>query len=462
MFKLLTNPLITSWANSILGLLGFLLVVPIASNHLSDPQFTLWLFANSIIAVGILFESAVSVVFTRTLTAYIERRSISRNDCFQAANDKVAVFISTSLILYLVVGLIGGLTAYLAGVYSIDGLISIGLDPAEAHQTLLALGAIACSSILLSFGRSVLIANQQMRVQRSSMLITTIGKLLVSVTIFSVIPRVDYAMAAITLVNVLEILFLTVLSWKVQRLALRSRPNLRVMDEFAVPFVKTFLIRIGGYLAMYSSSVIIVRYAPTNADAYLLSFRLVQAAASVSMIPVSISLPALTRLRVRIEADQQPVSAFVDAALRIIAFGLSCMLFMLLGLLLLGPWMLEIATSDKTLLEPAALAYLCLIFFLESHHVAHSMVYETQNRVPFLAISIVSGVVILGLSMLLVPHFGIWGGLVTLNLVQISGNNWFPVWLNLRQWGMSWTVYLRFVVRMLLHPSPSKIINSDA
>lgn len=445
-----------------LGLLGFLLVLPIASAYLSKPQFTLWLLGNSILAFGIVFETSVSVVFTRILTTYLERKSLTQATDLKAGNDRAAGFICSSLVLYVVVGLIGGLASYLAGTVSLNALIANGLDPTEAHRTLLALGAIACSSILLSFGRSVLIADQQMRIQRVAMLITTVAKLIVSTAVFATLARVDLAMAAIALLNVVEWVLVTSLSWRVQRLALKTRPSLRMMDEFAVPFMKTFLIRIGGYLTMYSSSIIVVRYAPADADAFLLSFRLVQAAAAVSMIPVSISLPALTRLRARIEESQQSPSAFTEDALRVIVLGVSCMFLMLLVLLLVGPKMLEMTNSGQTLLGTAALAYLCLIFLLESHHVAHAMVYETQNRVPFLGISIVSGVAMLGLTTLLVPHLGIWGALIALNLVQMSANNWVPVWLNLRQWELSWTTYLGIAVRMGLRPSPSKVLDPDA
>ena len=438
------------------------MVMPVVSAHLSAPQFTFWLFANSIIAIGILFETSVSVVFTRTLTAYIERRSLANVAEVKEANDRIAGFICTSSILYIVVGIIGGFVSYIAGIQSIEGLIEIGLDISEAHNAMLALSFIACSSILLSFGRSVLIANQQMRTQRIIMLLTTVSKLLISIAIFSTLPRVDVAMAAVGILNTVETVMVTVLSWSVQRLAVRSRPNLKFMDEFAVPFVKTFLIRIGGYLSMYSSSIIIVRYTPAVADAFLLSLRLVQAAGSVSLIPVSISLPALTRLRARIIANKRSFSTFVEAALGIIVFGMICMILMLLGLILLGPKLLELTTNGKTLLQTGALAYMCLIFLLESHHIAHAMVYETQNRVPFLGISIVSGIAILIFSMILVPHFGVWGALIALNLVQLSANNWVPVWLNLRQWGLSWANYFRIFARMGLMSYKSKLLDPDA
>ncbi|MEL7217392.1 MAG: hypothetical protein AAGK01_03065 [Pseudomonadota bacterium] len=462
MLSILSNPLLTSWANSFLGLLGFLLVLPVAAAHLSAPQFTLWLFGNSIIAVGILFETSVSVVFTRVLTSNIERRSQAPYIRLQGSPDRIAEFVCTSFVLYVVVGFVGSLASYGAGAVSVGGLIVIGLDSDEAFFTLLAVGAIAYSSIVLSFGRSVLIANQQLRIQRVIMLLTTSGKLLITIIVFATLERVDVAMAAIAVLNIAEIALVTALSWALHRLALQARPNLRAMDEFTIPFLKTFVIRIGGYLTMYSSSIIIVRYVPADADAYLLSFRLVQAAASVSIIPVSISLPALTRLRARIRELGQPPSAFVEAVLPIIVFAVLCMMLMLLGLLLLGPWMLELAANGKTLLGRPALAYLCLIFLLESHHVAHSMVYETQNRVPFLAISIVSGAAMLGLSMVLVPRFGIWGALVALNLVQIAANNWVPVWLNLRQWGMSWTTYLGKVAHLAFCPSLSGALDPDA
>lgn len=451
-----------SWLNSILGLLGFILVLPVAAKALNEPQFTLWLFGNSVIAIGILFETSVSVVFTRMLTGYLEQRSLVRGTSgFQAAKTRVMGFLSTALALYLSVSVIGGAIAWLAGRFSIDGLVQIGLDASEASRSLLALGAIAGSSILLAYARSVLIAIQRMRTQRIIMLFSTIGKLLINVSVFASLHRVDLAMAMIALLNVAETILVVGLSWSVQHLALKARPRFIYVDEFFVPFLKTFVIRVGGYLTMYSSAFIIVRYAPQSADSYLLAFRLVQAATSVSLIPVSISMPALTRLRTRIKAGQQPLSGFANTALRLIFFSVTSLLFLLCSLLLFGPWIVDVATSDKTLLGTGALAYLCFIFLLEGHHVAHAMVYETQNRIPYFLVAVGSGIATLALSLLLVPRFGVWGALVSLNLVQMAGNNWVPVWFNLREWGCRWSRYFAAAARQIPRPSPSALLNPD-
>lgn len=463
MIRFFANSLVVSWLNSIMGLVGFLFVLPVASYYLTAPQFTVWLFGNSIIAIGILFETSVSVVFTRLLTGYLQNKSfLTGTGQFHTVSVKLAGFVSSSFALYTTVSLIGAALAWLAGWFSIKSLIEIGLDETEAYSTLLAFAAVAGSSIILSYGRSTLIAMQQMHTQRLYMLASTIGKLIISVLVIAYLQRVDVTMTAIAVLNLVESIIVIFLSWSVHRLGLGARPNLVHLDEFFIPFFKTLVIRIGGYLTMYSSAVIIVRYAPQDADSYLLSLRLAQAGASVSMIPVSISLPALTRMRVRIKAGHRPVSDFTIEALRVIFFGVTCMILLLGAFVVFGPSVIDFATSDKELLPTAALAYLALIFFLEGHHQAHAMVYETQNRIPYFLVIIVSGITILILSLLVVPHFGIWGALVSINIVQMAANNWVPVWLNLREWGLSWSSYIFRAFHMVPRPAPAKLLNPDS
>ena len=462
MRKFISSPLFISWINSIFGLLGFLFIVPIASAHLSGTQFTLWLFANSVIAVGILFESSVSVVFTRTLTSIIERRSLADKYRSETENIKLAEFVCASFVLYVTVALLGGVISYSAGLSSINSLVQVGLASIEAKLSLLSIAAIVFTGVILSFGRSVLIADKKLRLQRYIMLITTVGKLVVSAAIFAKFEKVDLALISIAFVNLIEAFTIVKLSWSLQKLVFIARPKLYALGEFSSPFLKTLIIRIGGYLTMYSSSLIVVRYLPNEADAYLLSFRLVQAAASVSLIPVSISLSALTRMRARVNAGSVPTGAFVDSALQIIGISVSCMFFLSLGLLLFGSLILEFATNGKSLLGKEQLAYMCWIFLLESHHVAHAMVYETQNRVPFLGISIISGLAIFFLSIFFVPYFGVWGLLVVLNFVQMCANNWVPVWCNLQQWDLLFGKYLSQLIKVAIFPSISRMIDPDA
>lgn len=444
-----------------MGLLGFLFVLPVASHHLTEPQFTLWLFGNSVIAIGVLFETSVSVVFTRMLTAYLENMSLaSGTDRFSAAGSRVAGFVSTSFALYIAVSLIGTAFAWVAGRFAIAGLIEIGLDEAEAYSTLFAFAAVAGSSIILAYGRSTLIAMRKMQVQRLYMLASTIAKLIFSVVVIAYMQRVDVTMAAIAALNLAETAAMFALSWDVQKMGRTKRPRPSDLDEFFVPFFRTFVIRIGGYLTLYSSALIIVRYVPQEADYYLLSLRLAQAGASVALVPVSISMPALTRLRARIRAGQQPSSDFTNAALTVVFFGVSSMILLLGSLVLLGPWVIQ-GVANKSLLPTFALSYLCLIFLLEGHHQAHAMVYETQNRIPYFSVTVVSGAAIMLVSLIAVQHFGIWGALLSINLVQMAANNWVPVWFNLREWGMSWAQYFARALQTVPRPKPSKLLNPD-
>ena len=76
---------------------------------------------------------------------------------------------------------------------------------------------------------------------------------------------------------------------------------------------------------------------------------------------------------------------------------------------------------------------------LELHHGFHAQIYMGSNHVPFLLPGLISGIIILGIGSYVISQYGLIALVLTQLLVQLSFNNWYPVYLNLKllDWGLS-------------------------
>jgi len=96
------------------------------------------------------------------------------------------------------------------------------------------------------------------------------------------------------------------------------------------------------------------------------------------------------------------------------------------SILLFGNLLLTILKSKTYFLAYGQFAILMVTIFLELNTSLCSSFLLTYNRVPFVRASIISGVLVVILSILNITYlnFGIWGIILSQLIVQISYNNW--------------------------------------
>ncbi len=419
--------------------------MPVALAYLNSNQITLWLLTNSILAISVLFEGSISVVFTRMLSArYAQHESSNHND-----KRKLHEFIIGVFLIYAAASVISAFAGLYSARFAIIGIAN-GLNHQEDTWSPFLFASCMMVSILLAFFRSVKISQGGIRQQRMVQLAFAIVKLAATPVIFYAYKDVATYLIFFTISTGVEFIVSVSLVRADFLAACRSTPSGASLKEFWRPFWMTSVVRVGGYLTLYSTSLIVVRYAPLESAAYLLSFRLVQALNSVSLIPLSVALPRLARLRVGTESSAKLRHEFIQISINLIA--LSSGLFTI-GAILLNialPILPHVISTKGSQFSQSFTLYLCLIFLFECHHVGHAMIYETKNKVPFLWIATISGSLITIGSIIAVPAFGAWGAIIVINVVQLCGNNWYSVYLNLQEWHMNFKDYLSHIKESLL------------
>lgn len=99
--------------------------------------------------------------------------------------------------------------------------------------------------------------------------------------------------------------------------------------------------------------------------------------------------------------------------------------------------------SRTPLLATPLLIALFAVTGLEGHHGVFRELAVTAHRNPFAAPVVISGLLIVLLSVLLVPRIGLWGLVLVPGIVQLSFNNWWTVRVGLQSMGSSVSDYLK-------------------
>ena len=98
--------------------------------------------------------------------------------------------------------------------------------------------------------------------------------------------------------------------------------------------------------------------------------------------------------------------------------------------------------SQTPLLPRPLLIALFIVGALEGHHGIFRELAVTAHRNPFAIPVVVSGLLIVILSILLVPRIGFWGLILIPGIVQICFNNWWIVLVGLRSMRSSVSEYI--------------------
>lgn len=171
---------------------------------------------------------------------------------------------------------------------------------------------------------------------------------------------------------------------------------------------------------------------------YTLTLTAVSMLTQFSCVWVQVKLPLINVLRARGETAAV-ATLFADRVrLYLGTFSVGAV-----GLVFLGPTLLKWIDSQTSLLPTGALLLLLAIYLAEQHHGSFASLVLSENLNPFLLPALLSGGMIVALSLMLTPRYGYWGMLAAQGLVQLSFNNWWVVWRGLRSLGNDRHTYWR-------------------
>ena len=200
-------------------------------------------------------------------------------------------------------------------------------------------------------------------------------------------------------------------------------------------------IQLGNFMVERGNNILILQIQDTALMAnFNFTTWILKTIYSFSLTPVYSRIPVIFKL-----AAEKNFKLLRKYAGSYMFIGLSLITSAYLIIGLFGNPLLEFLNVDRRFIYPLALfAVMAVTEILDVHSSFHAGVYTSTNHIPFFWPSIISGAIIFftGLYYSL-PHYGLVGIIMTRFIVQLSFNNWFAMYLDLRL--LKWPVW-KFII----------------
>lgn len=221
---------------------------------------------------------------------------------------------------------------------------------------------------------------------------------------------------------ILKLKFKEKLNWSLKNM---SSENINSFESYqyrqGVMVSSSFLIvNSGAFIISLSPNPILV-------SSFFITLKVVTVLKNFCQVPVMSKIPTIAKLRATNQIKNM-INVFK------LSYRSSMLLFIFLSSAMISVLFLLINELDfeNPFLSIELIILMSLIFFLELNHGNHAQLYLTNNHHPFLLPSVISGILILILSYFLINEFGILGLLISQGFVQLGFNNWYPIYLNIK------------------------------
>jgi hypothetical protein len=196
-------------------------------------------------------------------------------------------------------------------------------------------------------------------------------------------------------------------------------------DLFQIVFYnarKMGVVTLGGFLINKAGFFLVTMFFSLSVVAkYGLTMQLISVVSSFAVIYFNTYLPLINTDFISKNNNGVIRNIGVSLFIIVVIFSLALVVFYFFGDMLLGLLGCKITLIDKNLI-----AVIILIGFLEVQHSVMATILTIENVVPFVYPALISGIVILGLSTILLYHFeaSLWFVIIPQAIVQLSYNNW--------------------------------------
>ena len=202
---------------------------------------------------------------------------------------------------------------------------------------------------------------------------------------------------------------------------------------------RTGIVTLGIYATLNLGTLICSAFLGLKAAAsYGLSMQLVLAAVAIAASFIAVKLPIIAQMHALGKSCE--IGNLVFPRMRwfwVVYIGLA-LFTIIFGDRVIHGWF----HSKTPLLSTPLLIGLFIVTGLEGHHGLFRELAVTAHRNPFSVPVVVSGILIVLLSLFVSRRIGLWGLILVPGIIQLSFNNWWTVLIGLRSMGSSIGDYL--------------------
>jgi O-antigen/teichoic acid export membrane protein len=437
------NPTMISWANQGITIAGFMMIVVVALRSFTTQQFGLWMSLNILIGIGQLADLGFRLAASRGLAWYYSG-AVELPDYAEDGFRRTAVaggqpnilamarLIRTLQCVYLGLAAVSVPLTCIAGYWLCQNLIGLsGGASGDWVAVGFTIGVVALN-ITGGLYSGLLQGLNEIALLNGIQLVCGILRVVASCILLAAEFKVLALMLAALAVMLVQVVWTRWAFFRPQNPWITILPQTIRFDRLIFFKIwpstwRTGVIVIGGYFITQGASMVATQLSdPALIASYLLTAKVYSVLGSMATVPLNVLLPQITYLRAKkmTKAIQQLIASRILPVLIVLTF-------MAAMASIVGNPVLGYFGSPVRLIEGPTAWLLTIWVVLEAHHVFHSNVYSTTNHLPFVVLSLTSGLLIVSLGVLVAPWGVMWLAIVQTG-VQIIGNNWYPVYLNLK------------------------------
>lgn len=437
MFK---SPLMMTWFDQLLKFGTGLILLPIATRCLSAQELAFYVFIGTLLSFAYLAEGGINKVVSRAATYFNEGMDVLPNSLKEHNNSNVShnpnfnqlgVLIATSRLLYICLAFLSFLLLFFLGSIISDNLISLQPDIKEAKTSLFIISLYAALYVFqLRYFALVQGLNFLAKQKRIEVFFGLLRMLLIIISLVNGFGIIGIA---------LSYLFTVIISNLFNFVVLNNILPKYKYEDFEV-FSKSMLFQLypsswrqlilawGSFLIYYSTSILIVQANdPNEISSFLLTQQIIFLLVNISGAPARSSYPEIS-----IAIIKKDQIKFKKILRRTSLISLGAYAVGALAIIFLANLLLDIIGSNTRIIDGSLLYFILFVYLLEVNHVLHATFYTASNHIPFVLPSIISGIVILCFGYLAIGPYGIFGVVFVHFVVQLSFNNWYPIYMNLK------------------------------
>ena len=370
-----------SWAIQILSLVSFIILIPIINDNYIAATYDLWIFINTILVFGIVFEVSLIGPVTRILS-YLH----SGNKVFDANGTKVRLSctfnqaVSSLLFFYFAIAILALLTVVI--------LAQVFGSHFDSNHSLMAkiFSLVAFFQVLASISKSVMIATMKIAHQRLLQLLIYTTRLVVAVTAASMSLPFMFIIGVFVVSAVCELFLYT----RYSNFKFETPTNSEVLFIVISNFRKTLPLKLSVTLTNFSTSLVIGLTSLTNLSMYILTFRVFYMIGSIANVPLTLSLPSIYREVTRSSA-LYPSNWLNYYIVTIALYSIGSAVFMIS--IFYFPKNLGLDLSIYFLNDFKTIFLIALFCLLECNRVVFVQLCEASNRVQYSALYVLASLV---------------------------------------------------------------------
>lgn len=452
LIRIIESPTLMTWSSYLIQFGTAIFLLPAILLYFEPAEVAIWFLFYIVLGMSVLADFGFGPTVIRVVSYFYagaekipsnikdfnQKRVNSEEPNYEALNDYISTFNS----LYLLLGLGSTLIAFFGGYLLVENAINLLEDNSNLWnafylivvRTFFAIQQVKWSSILSGIDKVA-------HMKRVESCVNFIKLSLM----FSLI-LLNYSMLELMLVELIATIVLIfsfkfmVIKWFKNNnhpVSEKLNFNLSALKVIWPPTWRLGAIQLGGYFINNSTSFIIAQLkSPELIASFLLTQRVVLFARQICQAPIYANLPRIFQFMASNKIDE--LKLFCAKSIRLCM----CLLILILVLIMfLGNDVLMLFGVHHSLVDNSILIIMAVSVVLEMHHAIHSQIFMGSNKVPFLIPSLYSAFSIFIISYFVVSSYGVIGVVLTQFIVQLTINNWYPVFLNLRLLNWKFSAY---------------------